>query len=80
MSAELDWTRIVDELHAERGVSTGRMFSAQGLRLGDKYFAMLCRGEPRDLGIAGQIRGQTAPKLASSGRCQQYATWSEANM
>jgi hypothetical protein len=45
MTAELDWTRIVDELHTERGVSTGRMFSAEGLRLGDKYFAMLCRGE-----------------------------------
>lgn len=44
-NAEGTWTRVVEELLASPGVSSGRMFSSEGLRYGGKYFAMLCRGE-----------------------------------
>lgn len=45
VSAERAWARVVDELLAAPGVSSGRMFSAEGLHYGGKYFAMLCRGD-----------------------------------
>jgi hypothetical protein len=45
MTAVSAWERIVSQMVSEENVSCGRMFSAEGLRLHDKYFAMLCRGE-----------------------------------
>ena len=45
MTAERAWSLIVDRCVEEPRVTAGRMFRSEGLRFGDKYFAMLCRGE-----------------------------------
>ena len=45
MTAERAWSLIVDRCVEEPHVTAGTMFRSEGLRFGDKYFAMLCRGE-----------------------------------
>jgi hypothetical protein len=44
-SADAAWARVVERFDTAADVTTGRMFQSEGLRLGAKYFAMLCRGE-----------------------------------
>jgi hypothetical protein len=45
VNAEQAWTEVAEETLAAPGVSSGRMFTAEGLNYGGKYFAMLCRGD-----------------------------------
>jgi TfoX/Sxy family transcriptional regulator of competence genes len=45
VTAERAWSLIVDRCVDQPHVTAGTMFRSEGLRFGDKYFAMLCRGE-----------------------------------
>lgn len=45
MTPEQAYDRLVGQLTARPGVASGRMMASDGLRLGDKYFAMLHKGD-----------------------------------
>jgi len=67
MSAERSWSRVVDQLLESPDVSSGRMFSSEGLRYGDKYFAMLCRGD-----LVVKLPAARVDQLEGSGAGQRF--------
>lgn len=44
MNAEKAFGSLVETLRKDRRVGTAKMFGAEGLKVGDKYFAMLYKG------------------------------------
>lgn len=62
MDAEKTFASVADELRKDRRVGTARMFGAAGLKVSDKYFAMLYKGR-----LVVKLPGERVSALVESG-------------
>ena len=62
-----DFAQVMAALAAERGVGRGRMFGAEGLKIGKQVFAMEVKGK-----LVVKVSEARAKELRDSGKAQAF--------
>jgi TfoX/Sxy family transcriptional regulator of competence genes len=62
-----DFASVIDALASEPGVSTGRMFGSEGLKVGKQVFAMEVKGK-----LVVKVSAERASELRDAGLAQAF--------